>query len=151
MCGWWQVALSHHRPTSSLQFIRSYAYRCSCSRSFFPNRRGRCNTQLMTRRPSELSEGRHNLFLGGFFAKCAAICTFPSSYQRNKPSPPGDHSLFVQIFIIVFGTLHCYLSPCFASPTKSVLFRGRDSVLFTKHSQSRAQFLAGYRCSINIC
>ena len=63
----------------------------------------------MTRRPSELSEGRHNLFLGGFFAKCAAICTFPSSYQRNKPSPLGYHSLFVQIFIIVFGTLHCVI------------------------------------------
>ena len=57
----------------------------------------------------ELSEDRPSLFLRGFLAEDAAIYMFPSSYQRNNPSPLGQHSLFVQIFIIAFGTLHCII------------------------------------------
>lgn len=51
----------------------------------------------------ELTEDRHSLFLHGFLPSMLLFALW------SNPSPLGYHRLFVQVFIIVFGTLHCII------------------------------------------
>lgn len=115
--------------TSSLPVIHSLGAQMWLLLEFLSNRRDSCNTQLMTQRTLGAERGRTEPFPLGLFAWYAAVCTFPSSYQKNNSSPLGCHSPFVQTFIIVCDTLCCIICLPALPLHKSALFIGRDCLV----------------------
>lgn len=65
--------------------------------------------QLKTGRTPRAEEGHTGPFPPGLFATSAAVCTSPSSVQRNNSCPPEYHSPFVQTFITALDTWCCII------------------------------------------
>lgn len=79
---------------------------------------------------SEWSEDRHSLFLCGSLPRMLLFAHFPPATREithllRDTTAPLFRCLSYHWHFILY-----YLSPCFAPPTKSALFRERDSVLF---------------------